>query len=272
VAEAEVNGVTLYYELHGDGEPLVLVHGSWVDATEWQPVIADLANSYRVLAYDRRGHSRSERPDTQGSVDEDGDDLAGLLETLDLVPAHVVTNSFGGNVALRLAPRRPELFRSLTCHEPPLLGLLAEDPESRGLMQQVGASVESVAGRIAGGDHERAARQFVEEVALGPGAWDKLPSEVRKIVINNAPTFLDELGDPDAVNIEEGSLERIEAPVHLTGGSESPPPFGRVLDRLAEMIPRATRETIEGAGHDPHVEAPDRYVEVTVRAVRQAAA
>ena len=93
MAKAQVNGVNLYYELHGTGEPLVLVHGSWAGTTQWGFVLPDLAKSFNVLVYDRRGHSQSERSDAPGSVDEDGDDLAALLEELDLAPAHVVTNS-----------------------------------------------------------------------------------------------------------------------------------------------------------------------------------
>ena len=59
---ARVNGVDLYYEVHGAGEPLVLVHGSWSDAATWRQVVPAMADSFRVLVYDRRGHSRSERP------------------------------------------------------------------------------------------------------------------------------------------------------------------------------------------------------------------
>ena len=146
--DAEVNGVRLYYEVHGGGEPLALVHGSWSDATGWQLVVPGLAESFRVLGYDRRGHSRSERPDTPGCVDEDGDDLAALLEALELAPAHVVTSSYGGNVALRLATRRPEVFRSLSCHEPPLWSLLEGDAESQAMLQQGARSVEAVGRRI----------------------------------------------------------------------------------------------------------------------------
>jgi pimeloyl-ACP methyl ester carboxylesterase len=272
MSEVEVNGVKLHHELRGDGEPLALVHGSWVDASDWQLVVDAFARSYRVLIYDRRGHSRSEPPSGQGSVDEDRNDLEALLEALDLVPAHVVTNSFGGNVALGLAARRPELFRSLTCHEPPLIGVIAADPEGQEMMQRVGGNLQGVAGRITEGDHEGAARQFVEEIALGPGAWEKLPPEDRKIMAANAPTFLDELNDPNAITIDDAALEGLQLPVHLTGGTESPPMFGRVLDRLGELTPRATRETIEGAGHIPHIEVPERYVEVILRAVREAAA
>lgn len=156
MAEAEVNGVRLYYELHGSGEPLALVHGAWVDATAWRFVVPGLAQNCRVLSYDRRGPSRSERPATQGSFDEDGDDLAALLEALDLAPAHVVTNSGGGNIALRLATRRPDVFRSLSCHEPALWGLLEQDPECQEILQQGARSLEAVGSRIAQGDHEGA--------------------------------------------------------------------------------------------------------------------
>jgi pimeloyl-ACP methyl ester carboxylesterase len=271
--DAEVNGVRIYYELHGDGEPLALVHGSWTDATGWALVVPGLAESFRVLVYDRRGHSRSERPNGAGGVDEDGDDLAGLLEALELAPAHVAANSFGGNISLRLACRRPALFRSLSCHEPPLWSLLANDPEGQELLAQGGASLGAIGGRIAEGDHEGAARQFVEEVAFGPGAWEsQIPPEAREVMVNNAPTFLDELKDTSAMSIDEGDLAKLEMPLRFTGGSESPPIFGRVIDRLAETVPSAIRETIEGAAHVPQLTTPERYVQITTQALRQLAA
>lgn len=267
---AEINGISLYYELEGGGEPLALVHGSWGDATNWARVAPGLSETFRVLIYDRRGHSRSQRPDTRGSVDEDGDDLAALLDALELAPAHVVTNSYGGNIALRLATRRPDLFRSLSCHEPPLWALLEDDAESEKLLQQGAHGLEAVGRRIAQGDHEGAARQFVEEVAFGPGAWkNELPAETRAIFVNNAPTFLDELQDPDELGVDREALSRLEIPVRLTQGSESPPLFPRVIDRLVELIPRVRRETIQGAAHVPQLTMPQRYVELTTHALRR---
>lgn len=268
--EAEANGVRLYYEIHGGGEPVVLVHGSWVDATRWRFVVPGLAESFRVLVYDRRGHSRSERPVAPGSVDEDGDDLAALLEALELAPAHVVTSSYGGNVALRLATRRAELFRSLSCHEPPLWSLLEGDPHSQEILQRGARSLEAVGRRIADGDHERAAQQFVEEVAFGPGAWEnELSPEMKAIFVRNAPTYLDELEDPKQLRIDEDALSRLELSVRLTQGSESPPPFAAVIDRLIELIPHASRETIAGAGHAPQLTHPELYVEVVTRYARE---
>jgi pimeloyl-ACP methyl ester carboxylesterase len=267
--QTKVNGIALYYELEGSGEPLALVHGSWGDATNWRFVVPGLADSFRVLAYDRRGHSRSERPDTPGSVDEDGDDLAALLEALDLAPAHVATNSWGGNIALRLATRRSDVFRSLSCHEPPLWSLLEDDAESQEMLQRGDRSLEEVGRRIAAGDHEGAARLFLEEVAFGPGAWEnELPAETQAVFVQNAPTFLEELQDPNSANIDREALARLEIPVRLTEGSESPPLFPRVIDQLETLIPRVTRETIDGAAHVPQLSTPARYVEVTTRALQ----
>jgi pimeloyl-ACP methyl ester carboxylesterase len=267
--EAEVNGTKLYYELHGGGEPLALVHGGWVDATVWAFVVPGLAQSFRVLIYDCRGHSRSERPG--GTADENADDLAALLEALDFLPAHVVTSSSGGSIALRLAARRPGVFRSLTCHEPPLVGLLADDPEGQEVVQQSTDTLEGVARQIADDEHESAARQFVEEIAFGPGAWENLlPPEARTTFVRNAPTFLEELEDRDGlINIEEELLAGLEIPVHLTTGSESPPMYSRVIDRLEELIPDVGRETIEGAAHVPQLTTPERYIEVTTRRLQQ---
>jgi pimeloyl-ACP methyl ester carboxylesterase len=272
MAVAHVNGVDIYYELHGAGEPLVLMHGSWTDTTQWDLVLPGLADTFQVLVYDRRGHTRSERLETQGSIDEDGDDLASLLETLALAPAHVVTSSSGGNIALRLAYRRPELFRSLTCHEPPLWGLFADDPDSQAMLSQGAESLESVGSRIAAGDHEGGARQFVDEVAFGRGAWDhQLSPEVKDMYMRNAPTYLDELRDPNQLTIDPDALPALKMPVQLTQGSESPPVFSRVIDRLESLIPNVTRETIQGAGHVPQSTTPQAYVEATKRAVRIAA-
>jgi pimeloyl-ACP methyl ester carboxylesterase len=95
-----VNAVELYYEATGDGDPLVLVHGSWGDHSNWQSVVPGLASSFRVITYDRRGHSPSERPPGQGLRREDEDDLAALIEVLDVSPAHVAGNSFGASIVL----------------------------------------------------------------------------------------------------------------------------------------------------------------------------
>ena len=119
----QVNEVELHYEVQGSGPPLVLVHGSWDRHEVWAQAAEELAERYRVISYDRRGHSRSERPPGARSRIEDEDDLAALIEALAGEPAYVAANSFGGVISLALAARRPELIRALTVHEPPAIGV-----------------------------------------------------------------------------------------------------------------------------------------------------
>ena len=262
MSAARVNGVELYYELHGSGEPLVLVHGSWGDHHNWDPVVSALAESFCVLAYDRRGHSASQRPAGQGSVFEDADDLAGLIDELGLAPAHVAGNSFGAAIVLRAATRRPKAFRTLIAHEPPLFPLLA-GTELEPALAEVQRRDDAVVRLLEDGDHERAARLFVETIAFGPGAWEgQLTPEMREVFIANAPTVLDEARDPDAVQMDVDALAGFDRPALLTSGTESPPFFGPVVDLVAESLARSERVTIEGADHVPHISVPERWVEL----------
>jgi pimeloyl-ACP methyl ester carboxylesterase len=242
------------------GSPLVFVHGSWGDHHSWDLVAPRLAENHTVLTYDRRGHSQSQRPTSQGSVRDDVADLIALIEQADIASAHVVGNSFGANICLRLAAERPELIRSLVIHEPPLVGLIAEDPAMAPILQTVGEHLGGVVECLMAGDMAEGARRFVEDVAFGPGAWDQLPPEARETFVANAPTFLDETADPDAMALDLGTLNSFDRPTLVTQGDASPPMFAPIVERVADAISTASRHTFAGAGHVPHMTHPDDYV------------
>jgi pimeloyl-ACP methyl ester carboxylesterase len=266
-----VADLNLSYQVVGEGDPLVLVHGSWNDHTSWQPAIdADVRSSFRVVTYDRRGHGQSEAGPGQGTRRQDEDDLEALIERLGPAPAHVAGNSFGAAITLGLAARRPELLRTLTVHEPPLVAIVADDPEAMRELRPTQASIDAALSHLRAGEHEQGARLFVEEVALGPGVWDQLPAEVRGTFVRNAPTWLDEQSDPEWATLDLDALSRCTAPVLLSRGSESPAWLSTILDRLATALPRARRQTIEGAGHIPHVTHPQQYVAALTRFIRAA--
>lgn len=257
-----VNGVELHYELTGSGVPLVLVHGSWGDHHNWDAVVPALAQRFEVLTYDRRGHSASERPTAQGSVFEDADDLLALIEALELAPAHVVGNSFGAVVVLRAATRDPARFRTVIVHEPPLFPLLA-GTEFEPALGEIGRRIGAVRDLLEAGESESGAQLFADTVAFGPDAWEKqLTPQMRETFITNAPTFLDELHDPDALDMDLDALGAVDRPVLATSGTASAPFFGPVADIVAAALPDAQRRTIEGADHVPHVGMPERYVEL----------
>ena len=113
MSRRRINGFDLYYERQGDGEPVVLVHGSWTDHGSWTFVVDDLAQTNHVVTYDRRGHSRSERGAAGVPRRVDEDDVVALIETLDLGPVHLVGNSYGASISLGVAARRPDLTAGL---------------------------------------------------------------------------------------------------------------------------------------------------------------
>jgi pimeloyl-ACP methyl ester carboxylesterase len=258
MSTAAVNGVRLFYALTGiAGPPLALIHGAWGDHASWDPVAPILAQRFRVLAYDRRGHSRSERPPGQGSVEEDVADLAALLEHLGLAPAHVAGVSFGGKIALRLAARRPDLVRSLAIHEPGLFSLLADDPEHGAVMREVLATFGTVADRLAAGDVEGGTRQFMEAVV--PGSWEQLPPAGRQRLVFNAPTFVDEARDPEAYTLDLAALADVRCPVLITHGEQSHLDYRPIVVTLAAVLPRAETRLLAGVGHVPVETHPSEY-------------
>lgn len=270
MATANVNGVRLCYEISGVGEvPLVLVHGSWGSHHSWDPVVPKFAESFRVLTYDRRGHSESERPSGQGSMREDAADLAALIEHLRLGPAWVAGNSFGASITLRLADERADLLRGIIAHEPPLFSLAENEPGVAPILDEAQTKQRAVVERIAAGDHAGAAEQFVDELALGPGTWARLPANFRQTMIANAPTFLDETRDPEQYVLDLSGIRAFRKPALLTLGSQSPAIYAPVVAKLADTLPRATTHTYAGAGHIPYATHPDAYVETVAAFIRK---
>jgi pimeloyl-ACP methyl ester carboxylesterase len=254
--------VALFSTQAGDGEPLVLVHGSMSDHRTWALAAPALAASCCVIAYDRRGHGASEAPAPHGTRRDQEDDLARLIETLGRGPAHLAGSSYGGSIALGLASRRPELVRSVVAHEPPLAALVAADPAARPLIARVHATLDGVLALLERGEAEAGARRFVEEVALGPGTWDLLPEEGRATAVRAAPAFAAEMRDPDWASLDVERLAASDVPVLLTRGDASPAWFAPIVAGLARAVPRAAVHTFAGAGHVAHVSHPADYAAV----------
>lgn len=259
----KINNIKIFWELTGDkGEPLVLVHGSWSDHHNWDLVTAELAKTFRVFEYDRRGHSQSERLTGQGYVEEDITDLIELIYHFNLSPAHIVGSSYGASIVLKTAAKRPDLFRNIILHEPPLFDLLEGNPDAQEALKSVNVKINAVLDLIAAGNMEKATEKFIETIAMGPGAWEKLRDEEKNTNIYNALTWYDEMNDPQTLQIDITTLSAFKKPVLLSTGSESPPFFPLVIDKLMNAIPQAKRITIKGAGHVPQTSHPEKFIEL----------
>jgi pimeloyl-ACP methyl ester carboxylesterase len=126
----EVAGASLYYEVRGSGPLLLLITGGPTDAGMFTDLSRRLSDTYRVVSYDQRGHSRSvlDGDPEQMPVALHAEDAAALLKALGEGPAYVYGNSGGGTIGLDLVTRHPELVRTLVAHETFLVELLPDAP------------------------------------------------------------------------------------------------------------------------------------------------
>lgn len=152
--KVSVNGVELAYEVTGDGEPVLLIHGAFV-ADAMRP-LADELDGYRVIRYHRRGYGES-----AGGVSPDlathAADARALLEALDATPAHVVGHSYGGSTALQLAADAPDAVTSLVLLE-------AATPGQSPSAETVGAVIGQVIAPFFEGRREEAVDRFLHMV------------------------------------------------------------------------------------------------------------
>jgi pimeloyl-ACP methyl ester carboxylesterase len=113
MAFATVNGVRLFHEVSGRGEPIVLIPGLGLDHTYFRYAIPELERHFQVIAYDPRGTGQSDRPAVEYTMELWAADLRELLAQLGIAQAHIVGSSLGGCVALALLRRSPRLAKSL---------------------------------------------------------------------------------------------------------------------------------------------------------------
>ena len=108
-----VNGINLYYETFGQGEPVVFIAGFSADHTAWREMIALFQAQYQIILFDNRGAGQTEVPAGPYSIETMAEDVVLLCKELNLPKAHFVGNSMGGFITQMLAWRYPELVKSL---------------------------------------------------------------------------------------------------------------------------------------------------------------
>ena len=259
----DVDGAALHVERRGSGERLVLVHGSWGDGDNWAPIIDPLAERYEVITYDRRGHTRSTGGDRPGGRLEDAGDLVAIIDALGPDAVHLVGNSAGALIVLTVAALHPDRCRTVAAHEADATSLLIADPdpEMQAALAADQAADERVREMLEAGEHEAAARLFIDDIVFGPGTFDSLPPERTARWVANAPTFLDELNDPDDRTLEVDLLAESPVPILLTEGTESPLVMRRTTEALAARLPNAELVVLEGADHVPYLTSTELYLD-----------
>jgi pimeloyl-ACP methyl ester carboxylesterase len=250
------NGASIYYELRGSGPPVLFIAGAMGDAGYFDQVADLLADEFTVLTYDRRGNSRSPKPEgwERTSVEEQAADAAALLRALDLAPAAIFGNSYGGSFALGLVVDSPDVVRGAIVHDPPLISVL-ERPEETGVEAVVEDAMRT-------GGPRAAADQFLR-FFCGDAAVDGLEPPLRERLFANAETlFGSEMGNFENYRPDDATLAAITVPTRVLASEESPPFLRETSAWLAE---RTGTELMRTPGsHTPQLDRPQELVQ-TIR-------
>ena len=259
-----LNDIELYYEVHGDGPPLLLVAGLASDVSSWQTVLPALSEHFRVIVVDNRGIGRSVPEDAPVSVDLMADDCAALIDHLGYGPVHVLGHSMGGFTALSLAARYPDRVKKL------VLAATGEKSSSRNTLlfsdlADLYEREEDPAGFFRTVFYWIFSPAFFEDEGTVKGAvefalsypFPQAPVSFRNQV--NAIAAFD--GRNLAVSVSAPTLVLSAAEDLLFASSA-----GR---ELAEKLPRGKYLSVEGAAHSIHAEKPKEFAEAVVSFLKE---
>jgi pimeloyl-ACP methyl ester carboxylesterase len=253
---AVFDGLTIEYELHGKGEPIVLIHpGHFAD---WlTPLLnqAAMSDSFQMLHYHRVGCARSSSVTAPVSMEQHAAHCRMLMQHLGLPSAHIVGHSSSGNVALQLALDSPDVVRSLAILEPALMSVPSA-PKSRIF---VGTAIE----RYRSGDRAAAVDTFLRGVC-GPSyraVLDQaLPDAFQQHVDDAATFFESELPALQQWSFTRDDAARITQPVLAVIGSESrnlDPIWEERHELLTTWLPNVESFELPGATHLLQVQNPE---------------
>jgi pimeloyl-ACP methyl ester carboxylesterase len=256
-------GNNFYYQDKGEGPLILLIPPAGSTASTWGTLPGDLAGAGRVIAYDRRGYTRS-GGETVRSAAVHTRDAAAVLEALRAVSAVVVGTSAGATIALDLAVRRPDLVRAVVVHEAAWRALRHADASGLGAL----ARMQWLAWR---GHYPQAAEtllRWVYSYRDGGSAWDSFPEQWRQTARENGRSVVADLKSSMGGYPRAQDLATITAPVVCTYGSRSRSYMRPLTRSLAQAIPTATVRQIAGTAHAVPFDAPGKFAQVIAEATR----
>ncbi len=263
---AKVDSIELYYEVHGGGDPLVLIMGLGAPSAAWLFQVPEFSKHYRTIVFDNRGVGRSSKPPGPYTTAQMADDTNGLLDALGVARAHVVGVSMGGMIAQELALRHPQrvggLVLACTYAEP------NPDVERHreSLLAQFGGRV-GPSGQIEIDPQAIDPMQFFQ--ALLPLSFNPefIERELPKLIdvfssaLQYGFSMEGILGQVAAVQTHRTTdrLHRIQSPtLVITGDADRlvPPASSEIL---ARHIPNARLVKVPGGSHGFNFETPDVF-------------
>ncbi|MCB9135206.1 MAG: alpha/beta hydrolase [Anaerolineales bacterium] len=250
----------LYYEVAGEGTPLVLTHAAFLDSRMFDAIWEPLAQNFRVIRYDMMGFGQSS-PVTGPRCRRD--DLNQLLDHLSVTRAHLAGCSNGGQISLDLALEQPDRVASLTLVDSTPSGFEPQGTPPRYMFEMFDALQR---GDIAYGN-ELQIRIWLDSEHRNPEQVDpelrQKALEMNHIAVSQGTFFIADMQparplDPPGLTC----LESVACPTLVVAGSYENAEILRSADEMVNRIPNARKAIIEGTGHVPSYEKPNEFLQL----------
>ena len=254
-AFVEVNGARIHYELAGEGDAVVFVHGFPFDLGMWEPQIPEFSRRFRTLRYDARGFGHSSLPGAEPYGHYH--DLASLIERFDLAPAHVVGLSRGGSIALNFALTYPHLLRRLV--------LAGASPGPTQAHKLHDSAMDEGYQRLLDVAREQgldAVKALYLQSGIFDGARDNpdaLAMVQRMVGDYSGWHFVNDDPHTDLNPPAHERLAEITAPTLAIVGERDVELFHTLAGMVERDAPNARKAVIPGAGHMVNAEAPEAF-------------
>ncbi len=250
---AEINGTRLYYEVLGEGEPIVLIHGNGGDCRHWDDQFEPLSHSYRVLRYDVRGFGKSSMPE-EGVPYSHHDDLKALMNHLRMPKAHICGFSNGSGIAVDFVLAHPGMGRSLIAvgpwvfgHDSPsvreLYSIFNEIPD---ILEKEGAeaAMDHWCDRGFAGTPETEGTKRIREIMKDYSFWSFTHEDPAVYVSPRAAQQLERITQPTLIVTSEFDTEACK----------------EIADLMEQKIPHSKKVVIpDYSGHLMNIDKPDEF-------------
>jgi pimeloyl-ACP methyl ester carboxylesterase len=255
---ASVNGTQLYYETLGQGHPLVLIHGGYMDRRMWDDQFHPFAQHYRVIRYDVRGFGKSELPPVPYA---DRQDLFELLKYVGIEKTYLLGLSLGGVIAIDFTLDYPDMVDALILVGSPVPGFPIELLYTEEQLEQQRSRWAAFEEAIQERNIPAMVDALMEDPTLVPSS--NYPA-ARQLVRNNLAEYsfawvLDPAPKQDLDPPAYERLAEIHVPTLIMLGAQDDPRLFKDADKLERDIVGASRVTIAEAHHMPNMEKPEEF-------------
>lgn len=265
-----INGDSIQYMDIGNGDPVIFVHGTLGDYRIWAAQMDTFAKDHRVIAYSRRyayPNKQVINDSADYSVIQHTKDLAAFIKALNLPPVHLVGHSYGAFVTLLVAMDHPELVRSLTLGEPPVMSMLKNAPGGDSILNNfITKALTPTSEAFKNNNNEKAVTAFIAGVLGDSLFFSRLPQQARNNMMDNT---LELRGSVFSKNlfptITCDTLNKIKAPVLLVKGDRSPVFFTAIIDELGRCLNRKELATLPNSSHGLEFENPVEFNKLVLR-------